>query len=160
MKDTIVIDLDGTLANVEHRRHLVAGKKRDYEAFHAKLGEDPVNEWCAEIVRRFHYKNDQGPFDEISVVLVSARPKSAQADTLAWLKKNYVPFDALFCLRPDGDSTPDQELKRAWLHAYGKERILFVIDDRQKVVDMWRAEGLTCLQCDAWTEKTPAKLSA
>jgi len=155
MKDTIVVDLDGTLADGRARYHLVSGKKRDYEAFHAKLGEDPVNEWCAEIVRRFHYKNDQGPFDEISVVLVSARPKSAQADTLAWLKKNYVPFGALFCLRADGDNTPDQELKRAWLHAYGKERVLFCVDDRKKVVDMWREEGLTCLQCADWGGDKP-----
>ena len=55
-------------------------------------------------------------------------------------------------LREDGDNTPDQELKRAWLHAYGKERILFTVDDRQKVVDMWREEGLTCLQCADWKE--------
>jgi len=153
MKDTIVIDLDGTLANVEHRRHLVAGKKRDYEAFHASLYADPVNYWCRAIMKNFHWAN-------YSVQIVSARPKSVEISTREWLRKNLVVFNGLNLLRPDGDSTPDQELKRAWLHAYGKERILFVIDDRQKVVDMWRAEGLTCLQCDAWTEKTPAKLSA
>lgn len=28
----------------------------------------------------------------------------------------------------------------------GKD-ILFTIDDRQSVVDMWRANGITCLQC-------------
>ena len=55
-------------------------------------------------------------------------------------------------LRPDGDSTPDQDLKRDWLRGYGKERILFAVDDRQKVVDMWRAEGVVCLQCAAWQE--------
>jgi hypothetical protein len=27
-----------------------------------------------------------------------------------------------------------------------------VVDDRQRVVDMWREEGLTCLQCYAWKE--------
>ena len=25
--------------------------------------------------------------------------------------------------------------------------VLFAIDDRQQVVDMWRANGVTCLQC-------------
>ena len=40
-------------------------------------------------------------------------------------------------------------------------RVLFVVDDRQRVVDMWRAEGITCLQCEAWPEyKRPKKEKA
>ena len=27
-----------------------------------------------------------------------------------------------------------------------KDDVLMTVDDRQRVVDMWRAEGLTCLQ--------------
>jgi hypothetical protein len=149
MKDTIVIDLDGTLANVGHRRHFVAGKKRDYEAFHALLDKDPVNVWCAEIMRSFA---DRDP--EFRVVLVSARPKHVKEATIAWLTKHHLQylFHDLFLLRPTGDSTPDQELKRDWLHKYGKDRVLFVVDDRSKVVKMWREEGLVCLQCDDWKE--------
>jgi hypothetical protein len=30
-----------------------------------------------------------------------------------------------------------------------KDNILFTVDDRQKVVDFWRANGITCLQCAA-----------
>lgn len=143
MKDTIVCDLDGTLANVDHRRHLVSGKKRDYEAFHGLLHLDPANEWCLAILETF-YRNGY------EVVLVSARPKKYEPQTLKWLEKNCAKYSQLNLLRPDNDSTPDQELKRAWLKRYGPENILFVIDDRQKVVDMWREEGLTCLQCAAW----------
>jgi hypothetical protein len=33
------------------------------------------------------------------------------------------------------------------LKAEGKD-ILFAVDDRQQVVDMWRRNGITCLQCD------------
>jgi len=56
-----------------------------------------------------------------------------------------------------GDYTPDQELKRKWANSYGKNKILFVVDDRQKVVDMWRSEGLVCLQCAKWEEFKRAK---
>jgi len=145
MKDTIVIDLDGTLADVRHRRHLVAGKKRDYAAFHAKLSEDTANDWCVELIRSFLANG-------LLVVIVSARPESCEAATRKWLERHGIPYHRLHLLRPDGDSTPDQDLKRNWLYSYGKDRILFVVDDRQKVVDMWRAEGVTCLQCDAWEE--------
>ena len=62
-------------------------------------------------------------------------------------------FNALYLLRGEHDKfTPDQDLKRTWLNQFGKEDILFVVDDRQKVVDMWREEGLTCLQCADWEE--------
>ena len=51
-------------------------------------------------------------------------------------------------MRPDGDYTPDEVLKRGWLESRPKilERVFLVIDDRQKVVDMWREMGLTCFQ--------------
>lgn len=154
-KDTVVVDLDGTLCDGRARYHLVKGKHRDYEAFHKRLREDPPNPWCVSLIRAL-VNGGHG----LQVVLVSARPKSATEDTIAWLAEHlgYEFFNALFLLRADGDSTPDQELKRAWLHAYGKERVLFTVDDRQKVVDMWREEGITCLQCAAWeADKKPAR---
>lgn len=146
VKDTIIIDLDGTLSDGSARYHLVKGKHRDYAAFHALLDQDPVNEWCRALMGSFGEQTYR-------VVIVSARPKSCEEATRAWLFRNRVYFDELNLLRPDGDSTPDQELKRAWLRGYGKERVLFAVDDRQKVVDMWREEGLTCLQCADWGER-------
>ena len=144
---TIVIDADGTLADVTHRRHLVSGRgHRDYEAFHALLSEDPLNEWCAEIMKQFYFAG----FD---VVIVSARPARYETQTRKWLESHNVLYTSLNLLRPNDDSTPDQELKMRWLESYGKENILFVVDDRQKVVNQWRAAGLVCLQCDAWTEE-------
>ena len=146
MKGSVIFDMDGTLADVTHRRHLVSGKHRDYEAFHALLSEDPLNEWCAEIMKQFYFAG----FD---VVIVSARPARYETQTRKWLESHGVLYTSLNLLRLNDDSTPAQELKRAWLHSYGKENILFVCDDRTKVCSMWREEGLTCLQCDVWAEK-------
>jgi hypothetical protein len=28
-----------------------------------------------------------------------------------------------------------------------KRKVLFVVEDRNRVVEMWRKEGLVCLQC-------------
>lgn len=145
MKDTLVVDLDGTLADLGHRLHLVKGPKKDFDTFYSLVGGDGLNEWCEQLMRLFWASG-------FEVVIVSARRRACDADTRRWLKEFQVRYSSLFLLRPDGDSTPDQELKRAWLKAYGPERILFVVDDRQKVVDMWRSEGMTCLQCAAWQE--------
>lgn len=57
-----------------------------------------------------------------------------------------IPYQLL--MRPDGDFTPDDEFKRGWLRdgLIPRERVLCVYDDRDKVVAMWRAEGLACFQ--------------
>jgi hypothetical protein len=42
---------------------------------------------------------------------------------------------------------PDNELKKQFLDEHVNiEDVFLVVDDRQQVVDMWRKEGLTCLQ--------------
>ena len=52
-------------------------------------------------------------------------------------------------MREDKDSRPDSEVKQDILRRLQGQckKILFVVDDRQSVVDMWRANGVTCLQC-------------
>jgi len=145
-KNTIVVDLDGTLANIDHRLHLVSGKRKDFDAFYAGVGKDSVNEWCATIMNLFWGMGWK-------VIIVSARRASATGMTRQWLEENNVKCSGLYLLRPDGDSTPDQELKRAWLREYGAEKVLFVVDDRTKVVNMWREEGVTCLQCARWEDR-------
>lgn len=137
---TIVVDLDGTLANVDHRRHLVMGKHRDYAAFHALIPTDPVNEWCKHLIQGMYTSG-------YDVAIVSARPLKYETVTRAWLEKNNIPFTSLYLLRQNEDSTPDEEIKRTWLKGFGKEDVFFVVDDRAKVVKMWREEGLTVLHC-------------
>ena len=142
-KDTIVVDLDGTLCNVEHRRHLVQGKHRDYEKFHSLVLKDKCNEWCRTLIANFY----NAGYD---IQLVSARPKSSETLTRVWLAIHDIKYNQLTLVRPDGDTSPDVELKRAWLKGFDKDSILFTVDDRKRIVDMWRQEGLICLQCDDW----------
>jgi hypothetical protein len=47
-------------------------------------------------------------------------------------------------LRRDGSDTV---AKREMLDGLDRTQILFIVEDRSRVVDMWRAEGLVCLQC-------------
>lgn len=145
-KDVIVVDLDGTLANIKHRLHLIQGEKKDFDSFYLSLGGDTPNLWCKAIMDMFWAHG-------YDVVIVSARRKSCDGPTRRWLEEHDIKYNDLILTRPEGDHTPDTELKKAWLHGFeGRDRILFVLDDRTKVVDMWRAEGLTCLQCARWPE--------
>ena len=147
--DTVVVDLDGTLADVSHRLSYVRSRPPDWPAFFARVSNDRLNAWCRDLIRALT--------PAYRIVIVSGRPMSTFDDTRAWLERNHVPYDDLVLVRAINDHSPDQELKRAWLRSYGKERILFTVDDRQKVVNMWREEGVVCLQCAAWEEPDKTK---
>lgn len=67
--------------------------------------------------------------------------------TYDWLDRRQLLPDKLL-MRPKGDYSPAQECKRAIYKKYieGNYNVLAVFDDSQKCVDMWREQGLTCLQ--------------
>jgi hypothetical protein len=81
----------------------------------------------------------------IIVVIFSGRSDEVRQETEDWLNKHQVPYNLLL-MRKAGDFTADEELKRAWLAQFPKEQILCIFDDRNKVVKMWRDEGVPCFQ--------------
>jgi phosphoglycolate phosphatase-like HAD superfamily hydrolase len=138
---TIIVDLDGTLADIGHRRHHVEGKRKNWPAFFKKMHLDPLNVWCRELMVAMKQAGYR-------IAIVSGRPDSYEEVIRAWLLQHQVPFDALH-MRREGDYCPDDIVKREILHAhFRKPDILFVVDDRESVVRMWRQEGLVCLQCN------------
>ncbi len=148
----VIVDLDGTLADVGHRRALVKGKHRDYDRFHSLCAQDPPHAWCVRLVEAMRAAGCE-------IRIVSGRPVSVLPQTRQWLAKLFPRGESLSVelLRAPGDSTPDVELKRRWLRGIDKSRVLFCVDDRKRIVDMWRAEGLVCLQCDDWEEREAAE---
>jgi hypothetical protein len=80
---------------------------------------------------------------------MSGRDEGAgRAITEEWLHKHAaVPVTYLY-MRPAGDTRPDEIVKRElyFQHVDMAYNVEFVLDDRNKVVDMWRELGLPCLQ--------------
>lgn len=140
MKNIVIVDLDGTIALIDHRRHLVEGDSNRWDEFYEACDKDEPNQPVIETIFALSQQN-------FEIWIFSGRSDVVKNKTELWLRANSVAYDKLF-MRPDGDYTPDQELKREWLESRPKilERVQMVIDDRQKVVDMWRDMGLTCFQ--------------
>ena len=148
----VVFDLDGTLADIGHRVHHVRGGNRNYDAFFAECINDQPNQ---PVVAALNAHWDAGHRVEIW----SARSDKVRAETIEWLVAQKIDPNLLVNMRPAGDSTRDVELKRSWLHAlHPDERPTMVYDDRQSVVDMWRAEGLACFQVIADWETESAQI--
>lgn len=130
----ILVDIDGTLADLTHRLHFVEKTPKDWKGFFAAIPDDAPRLDVINKVKKLSKLHN--------IVLVSARPEAYRAETKAWLKKYKVPYETLI-MRPNGDSRPDDEVKQDMLKTYfKKDMIEMVIDDRPRVIRMWQANGL------------------
>ena len=140
MADEIVIfDIDGTLADVSERIHHVRKKPKNWNAFFQGMAQDKA---IHSMVRLCNILFASG----IRIVLCSGRSEEHREQTVEWLAQQGVNYHDLL-LRKDKDRRSDTEVKRELLATLDKSKILFVVEDRSRVVEMWRSEGLVCLQC-------------
>lgn len=146
-KRVVIVDMDGTLANVDHRLHHLDGEK-NWPAFHDAMGEDEPIEAIAELVRILYKACESGEHID-AVLIVTARhddPKYRQL-TNAWLDLHQIPYHALYMRRMD-DTRPDHIVKADILQQILDEGYepVWVLDDRASVVKMWRDHGICTLQ--------------
>lgn len=137
MKKIIVCDIDGTVADGQHRVHHVSGDKKDWDKYFSLMHLDtPRHDVITDVLA-----------DQLEtgshVILVSARPEKYRDVTVEWLQKNGVPHTHLL-MRPDGDSREDSIIKKNIYDKYLKHYdIVKVFDDRPRVIRMWQSLGLT-----------------
>ena len=180
-KNLIICDLDGTLANVQHRLHYIKNpdgtkkpyKDRDWDSFNKACVDDTVNKDVREVLWNMYdagRRHGERPDDlqKVSsrfIYFFSGRGEGVREETEEWLHKWVVspsscnPLGRPFLyMRKKGDFRDDVEVKRDMIHnlCIRPEHVLCILDDRQGVVDMWREEGFRCLQVDAWKENDNA----
>jgi predicted kinase len=139
--DAIMVDLDGTLCNLDHRLHYVKGEgKKDWGRFFKACGDDAVYEDVAKLV-------ETEILQGTNIVLCSGRPADYQEHTEKWLARNEIVYTSLK-MRPKLNYKRD-DITKAMLYRYEIKpfyNIKYVLDDRQQVVDKWRSMGLSCFQ--------------
>ena len=144
---TVIFDLDGTLADIETRRGISIKEngKMDWDIFFDpnNISLDTPNRPVITMARLLKESGHR-------IVILSGRSKVTKDATRDWLKQFDVPFDVLK-MRPDNKDfkfMPDDQLKKLWLDQLfpNTDDVLCVFDDRDKVVKMWRENGLPCLQ--------------
>ncbi len=139
----IIFDLDGTLADCEHRRHFVDPTKdinvefcKKDQCYYYKdiilTSNSPKRKHWHPNWQAFYEACDQDKPNE-SIILLhdklsqffeisiwSGRCESVREKTEAWLRKYTCPFYRIteLKMRPIGDYTPDDKLKEKWLDEY------------------------------------------
>jgi len=161
-KKTVIFDLDGTLANIDARREKATDilGKMDWDEFFDPdnvLNLDEPNDPVIKMAQLFKK-------DGFKIVIFSGRNDRSFDSTKQWLNQNDVPFDLLI-MRPDkfkenswpiaeGNPAtkemrfmPDEILKKKMLDTFVDiDDVFLVVDDRDKVVKMWRDLGLNTFQ--------------
>ncbi|UTU07858.1 3'-phosphate, 5'-polynucleotide kinase [Caulobacter phage C1] len=136
-----IFDFDGTLAQIDHRRHLVEDGRRDWNAFFEACDQDAPIQEVIDILNILAKAGHR-------VEIWSGRSAAVEQKSRDWLARKGVDPIHLKRMRPIDDFQPDDKLKLSWLN---EERSLghtpdVIFDDRQKVVDMWRANDVPCFQ--------------
>ena len=135
----VCFDIDGTLANIEHRLDYVRSKPKNWKAFDAGIPNDKVN---FPVAQTFYSLRDAGHV----MIFASGRSDRTRTETMKWLIDNDLwDQDAKLYMRKEGDFRNDSIVKREMLNEiidfYGKKPDM-VFDDRPRVVKMWRDAGI------------------
>jgi hypothetical protein len=130
-KNTIICDLDGTLA--------IIGDRSPYDG--SSCDKDIPN-W--PVIRCVLAMYAAG----YNIVFLSGRQDKYRAPTEFFIKKWLPDLPYELFMRQTGDNRKDSIIKQELYDANVRDRceVLFVLDDRNQVVDFWRSIGLTCFQ--------------
>lgn len=131
----ILCDIDGTLAHM--------GTRSPYDW--KNVGNDTIDDAVLQILKVY---SEAPLYYRPQIIMLSGRDGVCRPETEAWLAKHEVPYNDLL-MREQDDNRKDNIVKREIYEREiaGKYNVLFVLDDRNQVVDMWRNElGLKVLQ--------------
>lgn len=126
----ILVDIDGTIAHMNGRG--------PYDT--TGYLNDTYDEDIGKIIESMQLYNE--------IIFMSGRSSDYRDQTIEWLANNGWPGNQLY-MRASGDNRNDAIVKKELFeeHIRDKYNVRFVLDDRDRVVNMWRNElGLKVLQ--------------
>ncbi len=147
MKPLYIFDLDGTLALIEHRRSILEeiDDPNRWRRFYAACDKDQPNEPVIATMERLRHTSD--------IFIFSGRSEEVRDKTVQWLAEHTSfmswELEHVLVMREAGDFTADDVLKKQWLDNMlvdDRQRLVAAFDDRDRVVKMWRDNGIVCLQ--------------
>ena len=140
MKETVIVDIDGTVAKVGGRLKYLQEEPKNWDSFYEHCDEDEPIQDIIQLVRTFYrccYK----------LVFCTGRRESVRKKTEDWIEK-YIglkPYSYSLLMRKDNDWRNDTIVKPSMLDIPAGD-VLLVLEDRTSMVKRWRELGYTCLQ--------------
>ena len=136
MKKSILVDIDGTCADLEHRRPWIQSNPKNWKAFYATVEDDiPIQPVIDIVVSLWHSGWD--------IVFCSGREEIYREKTEKWLRHHVIPPKNLY-MRKKGDYRDDAVIKIELLQQIRADGFnpLIAFDDRKRVCEAWIANGI------------------
>ena len=132
LKDCIIVDVDGTLAEMKGRHPF------EWD----KVIEDNCRTHIWQLVNQYDINNYE-------IIIFTGRDGCCLKDTKNWLAKHHIRYDNIF-IRPKGDNRPDYIVKKEMYEVNIKDKynVTLVIDDRPQVIREWRRLGLPVINAN------------
>jgi predicted kinase len=140
----ILVDIDGTMALMNGRSPF------DWDQVGSDLSNEPVVGLVSWLDYAFGWNTDTGGTSP-EIIFMSGRDEVCRTETTIWLRDRGFNGHKLYMRPslPDGVQQPGDEIVKLALfdeHIRHNYDVQFVLDDRNKVVAMWRSLGLACFQ--------------
>ena len=134
MKKIILCDIDGTIANNDHRQHFLEGKK-DWDGFFSELiNDEPI----IEIIKKINAYHDAGK----NIIFLTGRPERFRYSTTLWLKENFD-FEFKLLMRKDSDYRNKLEVKEEIFNEnFSSNDIECIYDNDKDLIKMWNEKGI------------------
>lgn len=141
-----IVDLDNCLADDRWRRRWLPTPDQHmaedaWHRYHEGLYFDPC-----------HNQHVCGA----GAIIFTARPERYRVDTIRWLTRHQLLTPHLY-MRPAYDRRDSVEVKRTMLLSLSTsllDQVTMAYDDRQDIIDMYRAHGLTAQRLSIDMEDT------
>lgn len=140
MPKAFFFDIDGTLANGEHRLCHIRKSPKDWSAYFAGLADDSLITPVAEVCCALHRSGG-------TIVYITGRPAEHISTTFEWIKRHNLPSGPIYH-RMSGDYRDDNIVKIELLKEAEKDGLepVLIFDDRKRVVLAARGAGYTVAQ--------------
>jgi hypothetical protein len=129
-----VVDIDGVVADVRHRLHLLERQPKQWEKFFALADDDPPLAEGVRLVTELAAGHD--------IVWLTGRPERTRRATVRWLAEHGLPPGTQLLMRSDRDYRPARQTKREELRRLQRRRqIAVIVDDDPEVTATLAEEG-------------------
>tara|TARA_B100001121_G_scaffold263391_1_gene244217 strand:+ start:1188 stop:1613 length:426 start_codon:yes stop_codon:yes gene_type:complete len=138
MANIILCDIDGTIANNDHRQHFLEGKK-DWEGFFSELVNDlPIQIIIDKVI--------QEQVNGKEIVFLTGRPERYRYSTTLWLKEHFD-FEFKLLMRNDGDQRNKLEIKKEiFKKNFKSDEIYCVFENDYELIKMWKELNLETIE--------------
>ena len=174
-KETIICDIDGTIADIKHRLHFIKDhsgnllNNPDWGSFNqACVNDKPIVD-VIRIVKMLWMNGNSQSSSGFNLKFFTGRNNFNRETTVLWLAKNFFEKDSspnnkeqlleelgvTLSMRKETDLRDDSIIKLEMMQQFKllPKNVLCIFEDRQHVVDMWRDNGYRVMQVNSCKDR-------